>query len=184
MRRQIRVELPEAVEDVIKRIISTGMFGRTVEEAAERLICEGLRRVAVDFNTMPAVHVPTEEVPQPQMFQRPDDVIRFVALKYGRRVSEIVGPRRPTALCEPRFVAMWICRLAFPGMTLEYIGECFGNRDHGTVLNAVRRVEGWRSIYTKFREKTDEMLNEVKVSVTTEVSFLNAGSAPLLAFSK
>lgn len=65
-----------------------------------------------------------------------DAIKAAVSRASGITIKEIEGPRR--APVDARHIAMWLERRA--GMSLPAIGKAFGDRDHTTVLSAVRRV--------------------------------------------
>lgn len=67
------------------------------------------------------------------------EIQRAVAEHYGVPISALTSPIRSQVFVEPRHVAMQIAR----GLTthsLEVVGRCFGNRDHGAVMHAERRI--------------------------------------------
>lgn len=53
---------------------------------------------------------------------------------------EVVGRKRDAGVCWARHVAIWLVH-GVGRMSLAQIGEAFGGRDHGTVYNAVQRVD-------------------------------------------
>lgn len=53
---------------------------------------------------------------------------------------EVVGRSKEGGICWARHVAMWLV-YGHGRMSSPQVGESFGGRDHGTVLNACRRVE-------------------------------------------
>lgn len=55
-------------------------------------------------------------------------------------VTELVSEKRQRAYAYPRQMAMFLCR-KITGHSYKRIGEAFGNKDHSTVIHAVRRVE-------------------------------------------
>ena len=65
------------------------------------------------------------------------DVVRDV---YQVGPLEIVGRSKVGGLCWARHVAMWLV-YGVGRMSMPQIGDAFGGRDHGTVLNACRRVD-------------------------------------------
>jgi chromosomal replication initiator protein len=77
-----------------------------------------------------------------------DRVQRAVAAHFDVRVSDLTGPRRTKNIAEARQAAMWLVR-TLTRLPLTQIGEEFGNRDHGTVIHAVKVVDG------KLRESPD-----------------------------
>jgi chromosomal replication initiation ATPase DnaA len=52
-------------------------------------------------------------------------------------------------------VAMALCR-TLTKYSAQDIGNCF-ERDHGTVLNAVKNVANWRSVDMDFRQEYGEI---------------------------
>jgi chromosomal replication initiator protein len=84
----------------------------------------------------------TEFIPRdgPPLPVAPLDTIKLrVAHDFGITVAELEGERRTDRVAWARQVAMYLARTAL-GMTLEEVGQAFGNRDHGTVMHACRVV--------------------------------------------
>lgn len=63
-----------------------------------------------------------------------------VEARFGLTHAQMVGQQRSRSVARPRQIAMWICRRQTT-QSLPSIGTLFGNRDHTTVLYAVRRVD-------------------------------------------
>jgi hypothetical protein len=68
------------------------------------------------------------------------DIQRAVSRHYGVSRSQLVGKLRTRVIVQPRQVAMYLCKLLIP-RSLSEIGRRFGDRDHTTVLHAVRKIE-------------------------------------------
>ena len=66
-------------------------------------------------------------------------IINEVCLEHGITREELISPRRTLHVARIRQFAMWRCRQA--GVSTPEIGRWFGNRDHTTVLHAVRKIE-------------------------------------------
>jgi hypothetical protein len=66
-------------------------------------------------------------------------IINETALEHDIPREELLSPTRTLRLVRIRQLAMWRCRQA--GISLPVIGRYFGNRDHTTVLHAVRKIE-------------------------------------------
>lgn len=75
---------------------------------------------------------------------RPRRTIRrlqeVVADFYHISPSEMTSARRSRSVARPRQVAMYLARETTP-KSLPDIGKLFGNRDHTTVIHAIRKVE-------------------------------------------
>jgi chromosomal replication initiator protein len=65
---------------------------------------------------------------------------RAVAIYFEIPVQEMWSERRAHAVARPRQIAMYLTR-ELTGYSLPRIGRCFGNRDHTTVLHAIRVVD-------------------------------------------
>jgi len=68
---------------------------------------------------------------------RTKDILQAVAIVSPYSNDEIIGPSRALDLAHWRACAMWIAR-QYTGQSYPQIGRAF-NRDHTTVLYAVRR---------------------------------------------
>ena len=80
---------------------------------------------------------------------------------YGITIPLIVNPSRERRVLVPRFAAMYLAKKL---LTTSYaaIGRVFGNRDHGTVLNACQRVEEMVTAEKGFSEDLAIMESECK----------------------
>ncbi|MEO8558099.1 MAG: chromosomal replication initiator protein DnaA [Rhodospirillales bacterium] len=74
-----------------------------------------------------------------------------VAQHFNIKVAEMHSPRRARAVARPRQVAMYLAK-QLTSRSLPEIGRKFGNRDHTTVMHAVRKIEELRA--------TDSSMNE------------------------
>jgi len=69
-----------------------------------------------------------------------DEIQKRVAEHYNIRIGDMSSARRARSVARPRQVAMWLCKHLTP-RSLPEIGRKFGNRDHTTVMHAVRRID-------------------------------------------
>lgn len=86
--------------------------------------------------------------PPPILLMQPtlvDEVLRVVAVYYRKEIAELVGPDRHKSVAFARHVAMYLCKTRYP-LSFPEIGRAFGNRDHTTVMSAVRKVAAWRAV--------------------------------------
>jgi len=65
---------------------------------------------------------------------------RHVAAHFGIALADMRSSRRARAVARPRQVAMYLAR-HLTEHSLPELGRYFGNRDHTTVMLAIRRVE-------------------------------------------
>ena len=72
-----------------------------------------------------------------------EDIQRIVSKYYQISRTDLLSARRPKNIVRPRQIAMYMSKL-MTRRSLPEIGRRFGNRDHTTVLHAVRKVEQLR----------------------------------------
>ncbi len=71
---------------------------------------------------------------------RVDDILRIVGRHFNVSRADLLSPRRARAVVRPRQIGMYLAK-KLTSRSLPEIGRRFGNRDHSTVLHAVRKVE-------------------------------------------
>lgn len=70
----------------------------------------------------------------------PESVIEHVAKYYKISRKEILGKSRNKDIVLARHIAIFIIRTQLE-ISLEQIGKIFGNRDHSTIINAIKKIE-------------------------------------------
>lgn len=85
-------------------------------------------------------------------------VLAMTAAAWGAEVRGITGPHRSPAYARPRFAAIWVVRATLP-LSLPEIGRRIGDRDHTTILHALRRAERLRGRDCEFAARTDAVLH-------------------------
>lgn len=68
------------------------------------------------------------------------DIQEVVCAQHGVRMHEMLSDRRSRYVARPRQLAMALSR-ELTSRSLPEIGRFFGNRDHTTVMHAIRQVE-------------------------------------------
>jgi hypothetical protein len=106
---------------------------------------------------------PTDAIPGVLV---PADIRRAVALALRVDESRIAAQDRRPAVAEARQVAMYLCRTLL-GLSYPQIGEAF-DRDHGTVLHAVRSVTRALQDNALLRAKLERIAAELGVLVSSE----------------
>ncbi|MGE0232837.1 MAG: chromosomal replication initiator protein DnaA [Flavobacteriaceae bacterium] len=72
---------------------------------------------------------------------RIENIQRAVAQHFRLSRQDLISSRRTQAVVRPRQIAMYLAK-QMTLRSLPEIGKRFGNRDHTTVLHAVRKIEG------------------------------------------
>jgi len=79
------------------------------------------------------------------------DIQREVADWFSIPLAEMTSQRRFREVARPRQIAMYLAKELTP-KSLPEIGRRFGNRDHTTVIYAIKQVEKLCSIDAEFEE--------------------------------
>ena len=69
-----------------------------------------------------------------------EEIQKKVSEHFGIRLADMHSPRRARTIARPRQIAMYLSK-QLTSRSLPEIGRQFGNRDHTTVMHAVRKVE-------------------------------------------
>ncbi|HSO30913.1 MAG TPA: chromosomal replication initiator protein DnaA, partial [Labilithrix sp.] len=72
-----------------------------------------------------------------------DDIQRVVCHHFKLRTSDLLSKDRHKSIAFARHVAMYLCKQRLK-CSFPELGRAFGNRDHTTVMSAVRKVEALR----------------------------------------
>ncbi|MEM0906443.1 MAG: chromosomal replication initiator protein DnaA [Pseudomonadota bacterium] len=133
------LEFPEDVVDFVARSITTN--GRDLDGAVNRLVAHN-QLTALPINIKMAENA-LRDLLRARETRRPriDDIQRVVSQHYGVSRQDLVSARRTRTIVQPRQIAMYLSKTLTP-RSLPEIGRRFGNRDHTTVLHAVRKVDG------------------------------------------
>ncbi|MBM3600629.1 MAG: chromosomal replication initiator protein DnaA [Alphaproteobacteria bacterium] len=83
-----------------------------------------------------------------------EEIQEKVAEHFNIRISEMTSARRARAVARPRQVAMYLSK-QLTSRSLPEIGRRFGDRDHTTVMHAVRKIEQIRAADRNFSADLD-----------------------------
>ena len=86
-----------------------------------------------------------------------ESIQNIVAAHFNLNIQEMLSPRRSRSLARPRQIAMYLAK-RYTTNSLPEIGRKFSNRDHTTVIHAVKKIE-------ELSKKDDEIrqsINEIK----------------------
>jgi len=89
-----------------------------------------------------------------------ETIQNIVAVYFNLDIQEMLSPRRSRSLARPRQIAMYLAKHHTTN-SLPDIGRKFSNRDHTTVIHAVKKI--------------DELIkndNEIKHSITEIIKIL------------
>jgi chromosomal replication initiator protein len=70
----------------------------------------------------------------------PDDIKKAVASYFSIKVSDLESPARVRSIAYPRHIAIYLVRNML-GYSLPDTGKQFGDRDHTTVMNSLKKIQ-------------------------------------------
>jgi chromosomal replication initiator protein len=70
-----------------------------------------------------------------------EDILRIISRHFGVSKQDLLSQRRHRSVVWPRQIGMYLAK-QLTQRSLPEIGRRFGNRDHTTVLHAIRKIEG------------------------------------------
>ena len=148
---KLKSEIPAKVLEFLAHKISSNV--RELEGALNRIVAhaELVGRAISLENTQEVLH---DVLKANDRRITIEDIQRKVASHYHIRVSDMHSPRRARAVARPRQIAMYLSK-QLTQRSLPEIGRKFGNRDHTTVMHAVKKVEELRLADRQFDEDVD-----------------------------
>ena len=134
---QLDMDVPLRVIEFLAHRITTNV--RELEGALNRIVHQSSltqRPVSIDM----AQEILKDVLRAADRRVTIDEIQKAVVDHYGLKLADMTSSRRSRAVARPRQVAMYLAKLLTP-RSLPEIGKKFGNRDHTTVMHAVRQIE-------------------------------------------
>ncbi|MEZ0243062.1 MAG: chromosomal replication initiator protein DnaA [Sphingomonas sp.] len=135
-----KVAMPEEVVELLAARITSNV--RELEGALNRLVAYAQlnsEAITIDFATVTLGEV----LRSVQRRITIDEIQRAVSAHFAVKQIDLISERRAVAIARPRQIAMYLAK-RLTTRSLPEIGRKFGNRDHSTVIHAVRRIEDLR----------------------------------------
>jgi chromosomal replication initiator protein len=85
-----------------------------------------------------------------------EDILRVISRHYGVSKGDLLSQRRHRSVVWPRQIGMYLAK-QLTARSLPEIGRRFGNRDHTTVLHAIRKIENEISDNPRLRDELEEL---------------------------
>jgi chromosomal replication initiator protein len=90
------------------------------------------------------------------------EIMDMTAETFGVTVEELVGPSRRRPLVAARQICMYVVREMLPDTSFPAIAREFGNRDHTTVMHAVKKIKGLMEKRLPIYEQTTELMRRIR----------------------
>ncbi|MDQ6958798.1 MAG: chromosomal replication initiator protein DnaA [Mariprofundaceae bacterium] len=152
------VHLPDEVTALLATRITSNV--RELEGALTRLTAHATltgRIIDMDFSRRVLRDLLHEEVKVVSV----EDIQKHVANYYNIRLQDMRSKKRSRNIAFPRQVAMY-CSKVMTSLSLPEIGECFGGRDHTTVLYATRKIDTLQQQDEGFKNEIERMITLLK----------------------
>jgi chromosomal replication initiator protein len=85
-----------------------------------------------------------------------EDILKTVSRHFGVSKGDILSQRRHRSVVWPRQIGMYLAK-QLTQRSLPEIGRRFGNRDHTTVLHAIRKIEGEIAGNPRLKDEIEEL---------------------------
>ena len=141
-----RLDAPDAdVPSEVMELLASRITGsvRELEGALNRVVAYAQlngEAITLDF----AISVLGDQLRGAQRRVTIDEIQKAVSTHFDLKTIDLLSARRAVAVARPRQIAMYLAK-RLTTRSLPEIGRKFGNRDHSTVIHAVRRIEELRS---------------------------------------
>lgn len=138
--KQINFALPM---DLAQRVASAITSTRKLEGIVKALHSEHvLRRKPITHDLVQDVlkQHQVEDRREEKIYAKPLDIIRITANQYHIKLMDIRGPKRAKPITTARHIAMFLIKYHLD-MPFAEIGRYFGDRDHTSIMHAVKKIE-------------------------------------------
>ncbi|WP_305984243.1 chromosomal replication initiator protein DnaA [Roseibium sp. MMSF_3544] len=130
--------VPDEVADYIARYVISS--ARDLEGALNRLFAHNqLTKQPVTMDLAEKTLHDLVRIGEPRSI-KVEEIQQIVCKHFSVTKADLLSSCRARTLVRPRQIAMYIAKV-MTGRSLPEIGRRFGNRDHTTVLHAVRKIE-------------------------------------------
>jgi chromosomal replication initiator protein len=89
-----------------------------------------------------------------------EDILRIVSRHYAVSKADILSDRRHRSVVRPRQIGMYLAK-QLTSRSLPEIGRRFGNRDHTTVLHAIRKIDKEIGDNPHLKEEIEELKRQL-----------------------
>jgi chromosomal replication initiator protein len=148
---QMGLQLPKKVKELIAHKINSNV--RDLEGALNRISAH-LQFIGREITLETAQEVLHDLLRSHERRLTIDEIQRRVAEHFNIRLAEMTSARRARAVARPRQVAMYLAK-QLTSRSLPEIGRRFGDRDHTTVMHAIKKIEQLKAIDPALAEDVD-----------------------------
>jgi chromosomal replication initiator protein len=134
--------------------------GRELEGAINRLyLTWQLMRAPVTLDIAEAIIRDLVQGIEPRRIKI-DDILRIVSRHFAVSKQDILSQRRHRSVVRPRQIGMYLAK-HLTSRSLPEIGRRFGDRDHTTVLHAIRKIDKEVGDNPRLKDEIDELKRQL-----------------------
>jgi len=152
------VSVPDDVIFFIAQLIKTNI--RELEGALIRIIAYSLLEEK-SITPELAKEVLKDLLKEPKKLITIDFIQRCVAEEYGVSLQDLKLKRRNKNIVLPRQIAMFLSR-ELTDLSFPEIGNCFGGKDHTTVLHSYNKIKGEVNNNAMLKEKVNKIIQVIQ----------------------
>ncbi|MCH9808144.1 MAG: chromosomal replication initiator protein DnaA [Alphaproteobacteria bacterium] len=89
-----------------------------------------------------------------------EDILRVITRHFGVSKTDLLSQRRHRSVVWPRQIGMFLAK-QMTARSLPEIGRRFGNRDHTTVLHAIRKIDGEINKNPRLRDELEDLKKQL-----------------------
>ena len=89
-----------------------------------------------------------------------EDILKVISRHFGISRGDILSQRRHRSVVWPRQIGMYLAK-QMTSRSLPEIGRRFGNRDHTTVLHAIRKIDGVLAGDARLKDEIEELKKQI-----------------------
>jgi chromosomal replication initiator protein len=89
-----------------------------------------------------------------------EDILRIISRHYAVSKADILSQRRHRSVVWPRQIGMYLAK-QLTARSLPEIGRRFGDRDHTTVLHAIRKIDKELEANPRLREEIEDLKKQL-----------------------
>jgi len=151
-------EIPEAVVALLADRLTES--GRELEGAINRLyLTWQLMRAPVTLDIAETIIRDLVQGIEPRRIKI-DDILRIVSRHFAVSKQDILSQRRHRSVVRPRQIGMYLAK-HLTSRSLPEIGRRFGDRDHTTVLHAIRKIDREVGENPRLKDEIEELKRQL-----------------------
>jgi chromosomal replication initiator protein len=151
-------DVPRAVLDLLAEKLTEN--GRELEGAINRLYATWqLARSPITSDSAESIIRDLLAGVEPRRVKI-EDILKAVSRHFAVSKQDILSQRRHRSVVWPRQIGMYLAK-QMTSRSLPEIGRRFGDRDHTTVLHAIRKIDKVLENDTRLRDELEELKKQI-----------------------